>query len=803
MRFTRKTGLSIFLLLILLVVVSFVSAEDTITINQYPTYSDFYTGAYVSQPNVCACESKIDKIFIKNTGVFHAVFNLSVDNKFVTLPFSSLELAPNQEVGIDLLIAAPCDASKSVKSYVITISNNYGTTQEISRSLEVVECQTISAELFANKNEIDPCGSVNYTLNITNPAPFTENYVIRPTVFSEYFSYPEYVLSLQGGQSGFVQTTFHPSCNIYGNKTLLFEITAEKSGLKARLNHDLTIKQNYSFITYVDDSIDLCQYSYSGRNIMIKNTAGIPLNYSISLIGAPAFASLNQSYLELSPGQNKSIYLNLEPGDGSKGTHLFNLEIKTSVGDAVSVLPINVSVSECYSLSLNIINPFKMCTGDKTFDLEITNNGRYNETVVLESNSGNIVVNQKEVVVAAGEKKSVKLTSSVVENESKVLIPFTIKATLKNEPTWLSWQDNAQIEVYEQYVCTYPSAYGPKVYARYNSTNKTIKLLNDGLEATNYSVKYVGSSWLNISEKELTLVPGESGYLTLNLYRDSSEVQKKYYFDINLTSETNGVSYVKHYELIMTSVPFTEQAYTYLVSTTCTLISSILVILLILTIIFVLLARTLNVGATPKFKLILGAIILLIIVLTLVVFGIPKSIYPSLDKDKVSNPLYLIWYQDHSFSLDLSKYFVDPDGDVLNFSIKEVPRNITVSIKDAVVLFEPDSNWNGAARAKFSAVDEGGDEVVSPSFDIEVVAYNKLSLEEIYFKYCPYINAVLLIIILFFLMLLPGKIKRKKKVVRKNKGKVALTKVKREKGYLYFVDKEGDISRTKVKRNKK
>ncbi|PIN80944.1 hypothetical protein COV13_02810 [Candidatus Woesearchaeota archaeon CG10_big_fil_rev_8_21_14_0_10_32_9] len=803
MRFTRKTGISIFLLLFLIVIGSFVSAEDTITINQYATYSDFYTGAYVAQPDVCVCGSKIDTIFIKNTGSFHSIFNLTSNNKYVTLPFSSVELAPNQEITADLLLAASCDASQGLSDYIITISNNYGKTQEISRSLEVNECQTISAELFANKNEINPCGSVNYTLNITNPAPFTENYVISPLIFSEFFSYPEYVLSLQPGQSGFVQTTFNPSCDIYGNKSLSFEIYAEKSGLKAELTHNLNIKQNYSFDIYGGESADLCQYTYSGKTVVVKNTAGIPMNYSLTLINAPIFASLNQSYLEVLPGQNKSVYLNLEPGDGSKGLHSFELEIKTTVGDTSLIVPINMSVSECYDVSLKIINPFKTCAGDSSFDMEIINNGKYDETVLLASNEERIVVSQKEVSVASGETKTISLTSSVIENESKVLIPFTISATLKDRSTWLSWQDNAQLEVYEQHTCTYPSAHENKVYARYNSTSKNISFTNEGLESTTYLINYAGSSWINISDKELTLLPGETGDVTLNLYADSSEVQKTYYFDINLTSKTNNVSYTKSYELIMTNVPFTEKLFAYLISTTCTFVSAVLIILLILAIIFLCVARTVKLGVSGQFRIVLGVLILLVVLVTLFVFGVPKSIYPALDNDKVDNPLYLIWYQDHSFSLDLSKYFADPDGDVLNFSVQEMPNNMTVSVKGVIVSFEPDAGWNGTARAKFSAVDEGGDEVISPSFDIEVVAYDKLSLEEIYFKYCPYINAVLLIILLLLLIFLPGKNKKEKKVVRKKPGKVSLTKVKREKGYLYFVDKEGDISRTKVKKNKK
>lgn len=804
MRFNRNAGFGILLVVVIFILTAFVSAQDSIVINKYSTYSDFNTGAYNAQPNVCICGDSFDKIFIENTGSFHTVFNITTNRAdLVTLPFSSIELAPGQKIDMDILISADCSLNEGSRDYVITIANNYGTVKELRRSLDVNECQTISAQLFASKNEINPCQPVNYTINLTNPATFSESYLIRPLDMSEYFSYPEYTLDLMSGQSGYVQTVFEPACSIYGNESLRFEIIAKNSGLKALLAHDLNIKQNYSFDTYVDQNIDLCQYSYSGRDITIKNTAGVANNYTLRLNGAPAFAVLNETKFGLLPGESKIVNLDLEPGDGSKGTHFVDLEVDTEIGDASVVVPLNLSVSECYDLSLNIDNPFKTCTGDRSFDLEVSNTGKYNETVLLSSDSEFILV-PSEVVVGAGDTKTVRITSSVVENQSKVNIPFKITATLKDRPTWLSWKDNANIVVYEQYLCTYPVVYPTKISARYNTSVKALKITNDGLENTTYDVAYSGSSWLSVSEKRITLGPKESGYLTLNLYNDSSEVQNKYYFDLNLTSENNDRSYVKHFELVMTDASFLEKGFNYVVSTPCTLVSAIIVLLIILALIFLFVAKSLKIKADRTYKIVIASLILLVIIATFAVFGFPKSNYPALDKEKVENPLYLVWYQDHAYRLDLSDYFKDPDNDALNFSVQDVPANFTVSIKDSIVTLRPDNGWNGTARVKFSAVDIAGDDVVSPSFDLEVVPYEKLSFEGFYFKYCPYINAVLLIILLALLLLLPCKKDVKKKVAKKKvRGKVALTKIKREKGYLYFVDKDGDVSRKKIKRNSK
>ncbi len=777
-----------------------VSVSAEIEINKYGSYSDFEFSAYNQQPSVCLCESKIDRMILKNTGSFHAVFDLSTSNSLVELPFSSVELAPNQEVFIDALMSVPCKYSSGSRDYSVFVSNNYGKSQEIKRKLSINECSAIAADLYADKDVINPCDSVIYNISLVNTAPFLEKYFVEPERMVEYFDYAGFTLELLPNQSGFIQTKFSPSCDVYGNKSLSFKIYGENSRSEANLNHDLMITQNYSFEVVSDSALDVCQYSYAGREISVKNNAGMLLEYSLSLINSPDFISLNESYFKLNPGEVKKVYLSVEPGQGSVGARQFLLEIKTNIGDTSSLVPFNLTVSECYSLGLKIENPFDVCTGDSSFNLIVENNGVYDEVVLLQSSNEGIVV-PAEVSVPAGSAVNVMVLSSFVENQSKLTIPFEINASLKNRPTWLSWNDNAIIDVYEQYLCTLPSFQGGKIYARFYDSNKSIKISNAGFKDSNYSVVLVGSSWLSVGQDKIYLQEGLSDSIVINLYSDDSEVQNKYYFDLVLTSDNNGMTYVKNYELVLTDTPFTEKAFNFIMSSVCTIITASLLVLFVLILLSLWGFRRLGLSVSSKFKAFVAVLIFIVIVASLIVFGVPKSVYPDLDSEKVNNPLYLIGYQDKSLSLDLTDYFVDPDGDILEFSVQTVPENVTVTIKDSFVYLIPDEGWSGFSRVRFSAVDEFGEEVVSPSFDLEIVPFVMPSVEQLYFKYCPFINASLLVLCLILFLVFPTKTKVEKK--RKQKGKVVLTKIKREKGYLYFVDKDGDVSRRKISRNKK
>ncbi len=78
--------------------------------------------------------------------------------------------------------------------------------------------------------------------------------------------------------------------------------------------------------------------------------------------------------------------------------------------------------------------------------------------------------------------------------------------------------------------------------------------------------------------------------------------------------------------------------------------------------------------------------------------------------------------------LDLSKAFVDPDGDTLTWSLKELPQNLSVGIDQAtgVVTLTPLENWNGVENITFIASD--GELQTSQTVTVTVLPVNDVPI---------------------------------------------------------------------------
>jgi len=250
-------------------------------------------------------------------------------------------------------------------------------------------------------------------------------------------------------------------------------------------------------------------------------------------------------------------------------------------------------------------------------------------------------------------------------------------------------------------------------------------------------------------------------------------------------------------------VPFIERAWNFIFSNPCTASGFILIIIAGIALIVFIVRKSM-----PKTKWYVSepvriayfVAIGLIIVAVFAAYGLPTPVYPIIQPHNESEGLYFAWHEDQSYSFDLNDYFKDPDNDALTYQLDEPLENISVTIKESIVTLQPDKDWFGTRRARFIATDTEGDSTLSPRVTFEVVDVPDLSLLELYLRYCAYINALILIIILTILYFTPFS-----KVTRTRKGpqKVAELGLSKEEGYLYYVDQEGDVSRSKMKRNAK
>ncbi|MBW2994313.1 PGF-pre-PGF domain-containing protein, partial [Candidatus Woesearchaeota archaeon] len=109
-----------------------------------------------------------------------------------------------------------------------------------------------------------------------------------------------------------------------------------------------------------------------------------------------------------------------------------------------------------------------------------------------------------------------------------------------------------------------------------------------------------------------------------------------------------------------------------------------------------------------------------------------------------------MWDQDLQHSLDLSKYFNDPDGDELNFTFNELDT-IDVWVDSEVAYFMPDYKWSGQRTIIFTATDGKGGEISSNPVKLIV---KKTIFPKEYIGYLKYVLIGVIILILLLAVLI-------------------------------------------------
>jgi hypothetical protein len=139
-----------------------------------------------------------------------------------------------------------------------------------------------------------------------------------------------------------------------------------------------------------------------------------------------------------------------------------------------------------------------------------------------------------------------------------------------------------------------------------------------------------------------------------------------------------------------------------------------------------------------------------VIVLLLVAIAVGAQLASETDIQAKGIPMQM-WKQDEQHKLELDKYFNDPDGDKLMFTVTEA-ENIDIQIKNGAAYFTPDFEWSGQRIVSFTAEDGKNGKVTSNPVKLVV---QKTILPKAFAGYLKYILAgvIVLIVLIAFLVL--------------------------------------------------
>jgi uncharacterized membrane protein len=769
-------------------------SANNVVINKYSSDFLFSLGATNADPAVCICANMYDKILITNTAPYDATFTISTNlPEYVKVPYSNVKLQAGKTIEVNLLINADCNEDQKTLDYNILVANNFGTQYTIERKLAINRCQTITATLYASENKINPCESVNYTVELKNIAPFTEQYFIAPKN-TQFFDTDKYEVTLAPNQKSYLSFLYGPDCSVYGTRAIEFDIQSINNKMSAKLNHELVIEKAYDFAVSTNDNVSMCRGSRTLIPIKVKNMANFDNEFTVNIVNKQDFLSMDEPSAIIGSGEEKTFVIAAIPTSSTKTEQILDFEIRTKLGDMVYRGKINLFTNDCYALSVNILadkNP-TLCSGTYTYNVLIQNKGLFKERIFLSENSDYSEVFPSTIILDPEESKNVSLVLSLPDENVKNL-QFSVYAGTDSQNK--TWQDSFSVDVNKKRDCTFLYFEKQNLYARYAANSTSFIVKNAGTTEEKYVLTYEGPEWITLQSDEVTLKPGESTAVGLNLYQDNSTVQKIYNFKINAFAG-NDEMYEKDMVLKMTDIPLIQKLYNKATSTICTTASSILIILLILGIIAVVILAWKRVRIPLALKLVALGIIILIIMVVLLARGFPESRYPAINE--ASNSSYFTWYEDSSYVIDLNQYFYDPDNDTLVFSVEDMPENISIRIDGSKATLTPDKDWSGTSRIRFVAADTYGGTATSARISLNVVEVPEFSWTSFYFRNCIYVNALLLILFLALVFLL-----RTRKESEPMSRKILLSGIKKEKGYLYFVDKDGDVAKTPMNRTNK
>ncbi|MFC2134818.1 hypothetical protein ACFLTH_09390 [Bacteroidota bacterium] len=698
----------------------------------------------------CRCSEITDILKIKNTGTETTVYTLSSNLDYVEFSPSEFELQAGKFQDVIINIDAPCKtATKDLK---IRVKSEAGDNKVLKKTLIMGQCQNLKAGLQVDEDEINPCEEVVYTLHVWNEGPFTENYVVNSN-FNDYINFSAMEVEIEPESKSEISARLSLPCRVYGETPVEFTVLAQKNNLQSTLKHDLMINQYYSYTLEVEEETQMCEETPESIKIKIENDVSTPNIYHLNLVNAPFFIKLSNDTISLNGEESAEIEILVEAEEG-KHTGNYNLILKTGTeyGDIINDRNITINISDCYDLSVQIIDKnLNFCSQEQVLTVLVENKGTEAESIELSSNLDWADLNMQRVSLESSESIEAILTLDPADADFSYDLEVTGNLIGKN----VSASDEKRIKVISQKTCHFVDV-SNKAYSirRDTENNVSITLTNDGYEESEYDLMLISDTeWLELNQRKITLAPEESGEIILLSNHPEDAYFWKYPF--NIVIKSGDLEYTYEMFLSLKDKPLTEKAYNYFYHRPCQLASVILIggiVVIFLLAVFVRKAKgKLRKNSFIRFELLLVAILIIFAAVIYSYKGAPVLNEP-IDYSNASNT-HFIWIQDHSYEIDIESFVSDPDSeDKLTFSLlDEDEKHVKLMVADSYIVLTPEEDWYGTEEILIIATDDKGASASSPEITIEVTKREQYTLWSAYLKLCWYVNWVLLLIVFIFL----------------------------------------------------
>jgi len=778
-------GLKSYLVLLVMLAALLSPAQAALIVNKVTDEFSLESPYPADNVKACQCSTRTDVLEIKNVGDFKALFKveiLSPIKDMITLSDDTFTLSPDDDEKVYVQIKVPCDQPLDA-FYVARVSTDYGRSKEIYKDIVSRQCQNIKYASKVMNDKILPGEVIKIKIELQNVADFTDTFTIALESYSEFTTVSDKEISLAPDEEKTVEIDVTFPLAYYGNFAYPYTISSTNGKNSARVVENFKIEQDYDYTIKTEEAeIEACEDVIKEVPINFNNLASVPNKYYLYLTG-PAFAKISPTSLFLGSGKSDSINLIINPAQKDVGEYDLILSAGTEYGDMNKDKSFKLRVNDCFKSEATVegqgaLVTEKACCGQKTYTLNIRNDGMYEETYQITVDSpGWVSVKEEDqfVKVKPSQNMNVPVTVNLPCVDAKQ-ISFIIVKQLK--APYQTHEIRVDMESLSQRTCYNVDLLQDKYRINYDTKSMSMLLQQTGLKAGTYKLTLgeLDSRFVYLGNDTITFEPGETKVLHIYPRDQNSYKQGTYLNKLTLklsligADEKLDISYDRQFWVVLRDKNFITKAIDYVLNFNysrigwCGLVTLILAGLAVIMMVMVAYMRLkkdfkmkrVKASCMKKIKILNIVLIFLLIIsiLALIMLGSPDTgkLYEEAKKDTIVSPLYHEWKQNTPYQIDLSKYFTDPDTDVLSYTSSQ-PDHFDIKIQGTMAILTPEHNWAGEEKVVFTANDKKGGLTDSPIMILKVLRRQPVGPMAYWNTYCVHINIVLFIILLLLVLL--------------------------------------------------
>lgn len=301
---------------------------------------------------------------------------------------------------------------------------------------------------------------------------------------------------------------------------------------------------------YPVNSVKSCECGTRTEIIIVKNLGDFDTLYAVE-IDSPIrdLITLSESSFNLAPGKEKKVFVYISaPCDASLNT-FYVAKVCTNYGRSKEIYKNFVS-QRCQNIKFesSVVNDEAILPGDTTtIKVEIQNVGEFEDTfrVIPEAHQQYTTLSEESITLAPDQKKSIyiyiKLPLSVY---GKQAMPFTVTSEKNKEA----------VRGIEEFIIERDYDYSIKTDTLEISAcedverKETLTFENLAKTPNKYFLRLSAPGFISLSQKELTLNPGEKDTITLNIKPTQADIGE-YNIVISSATEFGGMNKEKSFKL--------------------------------------------------------------------------------------------------------------------------------------------------------------------------------------------------------------------------------------------------------------